>query len=105
MRILLDECVPARARAAFPGHAVKTVTESGWRSIADQQLLPYAEKHFDVFLTVDKRIEQQHSLHKFRLGFIIVHVRTNKLESFQPLFPDLLAALSQIRPGQVIHIG
>lgn len=105
MRILLDECVHAGVRDAFPGHAVKTVTEAGWRSVKDAQLLPLAEKHFDVFLTVDKRIERQHALHKFRLAFLIVHVRSNKLESFLPLFPDLLAAALTLRPGQVLHIG
>jgi hypothetical protein len=105
LRILLDECVPARARAAFHGHAVKTVTESGWRSTKDGQLLVFAEKHFDVFLTVDQRLESQNQLKKFRLGFIIVRARTNSLIDFIPLFDELLTAATSVRPGEIIHIG
>ena len=87
------------------GHAVKTVTESGWRSAKDGQLLIFAEKHFDVFLTVDQRLEFQNVLPKFRLGFVIVRTRTNGLHDFLPLFDELLTAAATVRPGEVIHIG
>ena len=30
MHILLDECVHVGVKAAFPGHAVRTVSETGW---------------------------------------------------------------------------
>ncbi|SPE36884.1 hypothetical protein SBA6_600015 [Candidatus Sulfopaludibacter sp. SbA6] len=49
MRILLDECVPARLKRAFPGHAVQTVTETEWRTSKDGPLLTFAQKRFDVF--------------------------------------------------------
>ena len=81
LRILLDECVHAGVRAAFPGHAVKTVTESGWRSAKDGQL------------------------HKYRLGFVVVRVLSNRLHAFLPLFDELLTAAASVHPGEVIHIG
>ena len=34
----LLECVPARLKRAFPGHAVQTVTESEWRTRKDGPL-------------------------------------------------------------------
>ena len=105
LRILLDECVHAGVRAAFPNHAVKTVTESGWRSTKDGQLLLFAEGRFDVLVTVDRRLEFQNALPKFRLGFVIAHVRSNRLQDFIPLFPDLLAAAHSVRPGEILHIG
>lgn len=51
MRILLDECVHAGVRAAFPGHSVKTVVDAGWRSSQDGPLLELAAVRFDVFVT------------------------------------------------------
>lgn len=105
MRVLLDECVHAGVRAAFPGHLVKTVTESGWRSVQDGQLLIYAAKQFDVFVTIDSRIEFQNALHKFSLGFVIARVRSNRLCDFAPIFPELLTAALAVRPGEVLHVG
>ena len=68
MRILLDECVPARLKRAFPGHAVRTVTESGWRTSKDRPLLTFAQERFDVFVTVDRQLEIENDLTRFRLG-------------------------------------
>ena len=58
MRILLDECVNAGVKAAFPGHAVRTVTEISWRGSKDDLLLARAENLFDVFVTIDRRLER-----------------------------------------------
>ena len=56
MRILLDECINPRVRAAFKGHQVKTVVEMGWRGITNGRLLALAEADFDVFVTVDQNL-------------------------------------------------
>jgi predicted nuclease of predicted toxin-antitoxin system len=104
VRILLDECVPARVRDAFPGHAVKTVPETGWRSSKDEPLLIYAEKNFDVFLTVDKNIARQNTLDRYRLGVIIVRLRDNTIDSFRPVFKELLEAVGRVRAGTVIYV-
>jgi len=48
--------------------------------------LVFAEKHFDVFLTVDQRLEFQNVLSDFRLGFVIVRTQTNAFHAFIPLF-------------------
>jgi hypothetical protein len=79
--------------------------ESGWRSTKDGQLLVFAENHFDVFLTVDQRLEFQNKLTKFRLGFLIVRARTNSLIDFIPLFDALLTAAASVRLGEIIHFG
>lgn len=105
MRILLDECVHAGVRAAFPGHAVKTVTQAGWRSSKDGPLLRFAEQNFDVFVTIDRKLEREHELGALALGIIVVDVPNNKLESYEPLFEQLRAAAEKIRDGEVVHIG
>ena len=56
MRLLLDECVPARLRKALPGHEVSTVGLEGWSGIKNGKLLALAAAGFDAFVTVDKNL-------------------------------------------------
>ena len=104
MRILLDECVNAGVGKAFPDHAVRTVTQTGWRSSEDGPLLTLAQEQFDVFVTIDRSLEHQQNLERFNLGFIIVRVRSNEIRAYEPLFPQLREAAENVRAGQVIHI-
>ena len=39
MRILLDECLPARLRRDLPGHEVLTVPRAGWAGVKNGKLL------------------------------------------------------------------
>ena len=104
MRVLLDECVPSRLKKAFPGHAVKTVTEAGWRTSKDGPLLEFAEGRFDVFVTVDRRLETENDLSGFGLGFIIARVPNNRLDSFEPILDELCAAVDNVRRGEIVHV-
>ena len=104
MRILLDECVHAGVRAAFSGHAVKTVGETGWRSARDGPLLGYAQEHFDVFVTIDRKLEHQLNLSQFHLGFVIARVPSNEIGAFLPLFAELKEAAEGVRRGAVVHV-
>jgi predicted nuclease of predicted toxin-antitoxin system len=56
MRILLDECVNPRLRAAFPGDEVKTVDEMNWRSVTNGRLLQEAAVYFDLLITLDQNL-------------------------------------------------
>jgi predicted nuclease of predicted toxin-antitoxin system len=93
VRILLDECVPTRLKRAFPGHAVQSVTETGWRTSKDGPLLSFAQDRFDVFVTVDRRLETQNDLSRFKLGFIIARVPNNRLDAIAAIFEQLNAPL------------
>ena len=104
MRILLDECVNAGVKAAFPGHAVKVVSETGWRSAKDGTLLGYAQGQFDVFVTIDKRLEQQHELTRMKLGFVIARVPSNEIGSYRPIFTALMEAAESVGSGEVRHV-
>jgi predicted nuclease of predicted toxin-antitoxin system len=100
VRILLDECVPARLKKAFPGHAVQSVTETGWRTSKDGLLLNFAQDRFDVFVTVDRKLETQNDLRKF----IIARVPNNRLDAFEPIFEQLSIAAAEVRRGEIIHV-
>ena len=104
MRILLDECVHAGLKAAFPGHEVRTVTEMGWRGTKDGLLLVFAEISFDVFVTIDRKLEHQQNLKKLNLGVLVAHVRSNEIRSYRPIFAALLRAAETVKPGELIHV-
>ena len=104
MRILLDECVHVGVKAAFPGHAVKAVCETAWRSSKDGPLLAYAQEQFDVFVTIDRKLEHQHNLKGLKLGFVFSRVPSNKIASYRPIFAELQKAAENVRPGEVIHV-
>jgi hypothetical protein len=96
--------VNAGVKAAFPGHAVKTVAEISWRASRDAPLLAHAEKSFDVFVTIDRKLEREHDLKRLRLGFVVAHVSSNEIASFRPIFGALLKAAVSVKPGEVIHV-
>jgi hypothetical protein len=62
MRVLLDECVPRALREELLEHGVTTVAEAGWAGVKNGVLLHLAAKQFDVFLTVDRKLEYQQKL-------------------------------------------
>ena len=104
MRVLLDECVPARLKKAFPGHAVQSVTETAWRKSKDGPLLSFAQDRFDVFVTVDRRLEIQNDLSNFKLGFIVARVPNNRLDGFEPIFEQLNSAAAKVRRSEIIYV-
>ena len=91
-------------RAAFPGHAVKTVSETGWRSSKDGPLLAYAQEHFDVFVTIGRKLERQHDLKKLKLGFVVARVPSNEIRSYRPILAELQRAAVDVKHGEVIHV-
>ena len=62
MRILLDECVHAGIKKAFPDHTVSTVPEAGSSGIKNGKLLALFGGRFDVFPTLDQNIRHQQNL-------------------------------------------
>ena len=105
MNILLDECVPARFARSLVGHAVTTVPKHRWSGIKNGELLELAEKEFDVFVTVDRKLAAQQDLKKFRIPVILIRARTNRLEHIRPLAAELLESLSGVVAGELTIIG
>jgi hypothetical protein len=81
------------------------VSEISWCGSKDGPLLAHAEKSYDVFVTNDHKLERQHDLTKLRLGTVVVHVPSNEIASYLPIFPALLSAAATVKPGAVIHVG
>jgi predicted nuclease of predicted toxin-antitoxin system len=93
VRVLLDECLPRRLKGALIGHEARTVPDMGWASKRNGELLRLAEKDFEVFLTVDQKLQNQQNLARFKIAVVVMVARTNSILDLQPLIPAVLTCL------------
>ena len=105
MRILLDESVPRPLGSLLIGHDVRTVTQMGWTSLSNGELLRQAAETFDALLTADQNIEFQQNLTKLALAVIVMVATSNRLESLEPLVPAVLEALQALQPKALVRVG
>ena len=105
MRILLDECLPARLSRDLAGHEARSVADMGWRGRRNGELLRLAEQEFDVFLTVDRNLSFQQDVGRFTVAVVVLKARSNQLRDLRPLISDVLVVCRDIRPGQVVTVG
>ena len=59
LELAKEHLIECASKAAFPGLAVRTVNETGWRTSTDRALLLFAQERFDVFVTIDRKLEKQ----------------------------------------------
>ena len=102
MRLLLDECVPARLRRALPSHQVSTVPQEGWSGVKNGKLLSLAATTFDAFITVDKNLPYQQNTSTLPVSVFVLDAISNELPYLLPLVPKLEAALSNHKPGSYV---
>jgi hypothetical protein len=104
VKVLLDECMPARLRHDLPGHDVRTVAYMGWDSIRNGELLALAATAFDVMVTVDRGIEHEQNQGTLPLAIVLVHAPTNDIDDLRPKMPGVAAALATLRPKTLVHV-
>jgi predicted nuclease of predicted toxin-antitoxin system len=105
MRILIDECIDERFRNSLRGHDCQTARYAGLASLKNGDLLTAAEaKEVDVFLTVDRGIEDQQNLEGRNIAIIISRTKSNRLKDLLPHVSGCLAHIESIRPGQIVRI-
>ncbi len=105
MKILLDECVDRRLARDLVGHLVSTVPKMGWAGIKNGVLLALAEKEFEAFVTVDRKISVEQDLRKFKIAVILLRARTNRLEDIRPLAIEVLEKLPRVAVGELTIVG
>jgi len=59
---------------------------------------------FDALVTVDKSMRFQQRLHDRPVFVILLRANSNRLIDLLPLVPALLAALDDVKPGEVREI-
>ena len=105
MKVLLDECVDSRLAGHIPTVEVRTVVAQGWGGITNGKLLALAQAEFDVFVTVDRNLSFQQRLPKFDIAVILLVARTNRVNDFAVLLPELLKAIPMAPKGAVTIVG
>jgi hypothetical protein len=100
MRVLIDECVDPRVRLLLSDHDVATVHDQGWDTLEDGPLLTVAQKDFDALLTIDRSLEFQQNLSKFRIGVIVVHVPKNQLAYYRAIQKEISPPWSKPAPAK-----
>ena len=103
-RVLFDENLPRQLRRDLREFAIRTVQEQGWGSFKNGQLLRLTETTFDVLLTADRRMEYQQNLATFSVGVVVIVTPSLRLEVLLTVLPELRAALSNVKPGELIRI-
>ncbi len=56
-------------------------------------------------MTADQNLEFQQNLTNLPIPVTVIVAPTNRIESLQPLVPNLLKVLPTARPGQVLRGG
>jgi predicted nuclease of predicted toxin-antitoxin system len=105
VKILLDECVDRRFGRELVGHAVTTVSRKGWSGIKNGDLLARAEKEFDVFITVDRKLADEQYLPGFQIAVMLLRAPSNRLEDMRPLALAVLEQLEHAPAGVLTVIG
>lgn len=95
MKLLLDESVPKRLGALFPGEfEVRTVQQMGWTGSSNGDLLRLAYEHgFDVLITVDQGIEYEQNLAYLPIPVIVMAASKNRLQELSPLVPEVVSTV------------
>jgi predicted nuclease of predicted toxin-antitoxin system len=107
MKLLLDECIPAKFKFDLSGHGheVTTVIDAGFIGKENGELLNLAENAFDALVTVDKNLPAQQNLKGRRISIVIIRARSNRLADIRAHLHAVLVALQDLKPGQIIEIG
>lgn len=96
MRILLDECVPARLLACpeLAGHVVDHVGQSELAGLENGQLLLAARGRYELFITTDRHFRTRSDLQPAPdLGIMVIRVTPNALEVVRSALASFCAAV------------
>src|SRR5688572_3535775 len=99
----LDECVDRRLGSQLTEHEVSSAYSRRWLGLPDSVLLNRCANQFDAFVTLDSNLEYQQNIRALPFGVIVLKAGRGRLSELMPLLPALNAALSSIRPGQLIE--
>ncbi len=77
----------------------------GWASKRNGDLLRLAEREFDVFLTVDRKLQHQQKLSTFNIAVFVLIADSNTLADLQPLMPKVRELLPTAARGQATVVS
>ena len=96
---------PRRLKRDLPGQDGRTTPEMEWASKRNGDLLRLAEAQFDIFLTVDRKLQYQQNLSAFNIAVVVMVAQSNTLLDLQPLMSKVLESLPKATPGQATVVS
>ena len=103
MRILLDENYPLDLVRDYVGHECTHVISLGWVGTKNGELLDKAEQAgFDVLITFGHGIPRDHDIAQRNIAVYVVKPEGQGVPETQALTGEILIALQNCGPGQVL---
>jgi predicted nuclease of predicted toxin-antitoxin system len=102
-RVLIDECLPIQLYRWLAPIDARTVEFMGWKGKRDRDLLVMAKGEFDVLLTGDGFLDQEHDLDDYRLAVVVI--RPTQIRTIESLVPQIAAAIDRIDVGERILLS
>ncbi|HYC87931.1 MAG TPA: hypothetical protein VEO54_01870 [Thermoanaerobaculia bacterium] len=105
MKVLVDESLPIAFAAELREHDVATVRSQRWLGLRNGVLLRAAvDAGFEVLATADKALRHQQNLAAIGMGVVLIMRVRNRIADLRPLVPRILAAIVQVRKGEIVII-
>jgi hypothetical protein len=105
LRILIDESLPIALANELSGHDVRTVRSQRWLGLRNGVLLRAAvDAGFEVIITADKALRHQQNLPAIGIAVVLLTGVRNRMQDLRPLVPRILAALRDVRRGELAEI-
>ena len=90
MLLLLDENIPKKLKADFPGHEVLTARGRGWNGLKNGILLQKLLDHnFNALITYDKNLQHQQNFIKYPITVFVLSAPINTYPVLTKLSPKI----------------
>ena len=101
----MDENLPNKLRSLMTGHDCFTATWMGWSGVENGELLQRAaHAGFDAFISNDRGLEHEQNQATLPLAVVVLLAKDNKLATIERAVPQLVAALTTLRPRTFLKI-
>lgn len=105
MKLLLDNCVPYRAKSLLLSHDIAHAKDLGWERLENGRLLSAAAAAgFEILITVDKKMRAQQNLDALPLAILEIDSPDSRLPEIQRLIPFILAAMPDCRRFRFVSV-
>ncbi|MEQ8584123.1 MAG: hypothetical protein RIC30_00340 [Marinoscillum sp.] len=96
MKLLIDENLPKKLKLDFPEHQIFTVSDMGWNSKKNGELLKLMlDQKFEVLLTFDRNLEYQQNFVKYPIAVFVLNAQDNTYITLKPLVPVIQQHLNE----------
>lgn len=103
MKLLIDENLPKRLKLDFSDYEIFTVSDRGWNSKTNGELLQLMlDEGFEVLLTFDRNLQYQQNFVKYPIAVFVLSADDNAYLTIKPLVPIIRQLLNRdLKPGPV----